>query len=190
MYSLRYVLLNQNCDMHVSLSSWTLWSCLRFLKSDTAFFCCSMQQGKMFFFIGITMAVIQGGYARRIKPGHQIQTVRMVNSFMHYWITSQFKFSCNFLGTLMINYSKACTLWLHGPICFHVCAFQAIISLVPAFLLIGIAWNLTLLYSGLFLYSFGKQLCINSVSIKMYYLFIYVVFFALVFQFVIINVLM
>jgi len=69
-----------------------------------------MQQGKMFFFIGITMAVIQGGYARRIKPGHQIQTVRVVNSFMHHWITSQFKLSCGFLGTLMINYSKACTL--------------------------------------------------------------------------------
>lgn len=37
---------------------------------------------------------------------------------------------------------------------------QAIILLIPAFLLIGIAWNLTLLYSGLFLYSFGKQVCI------------------------------
>ncbi|XP_016403226.1 major facilitator superfamily domain-containing protein 10-like, partial [Sinocyclocheilus rhinocerous] len=55
----------------------------------------SMQQGKMFFFMGITMAVIQGGYARRIKPGHQIQTLSV-----------------------------------------------AIISLIPAFLLIGIAWNL------------------------------------------------
>uniref|UniRef100_A0A8C5LNV7 Major facilitator superfamily domain-containing protein 10 n=1 Tax=Leptobrachium leishanense TaxID=445787 RepID=A0A8C5LNV7_9ANUR len=36
----------------------------------------SMQQGKMFFFIGITMAVIQGGYARRIKPGTEIQAVK------------------------------------------------------------------------------------------------------------------
>ncbi|XP_008937630.1 PREDICTED: major facilitator superfamily domain-containing protein 10, partial [Merops nubicus] len=36
----------------------------------------SMQQGKMFFFIGITMAVIQGGYARRIKPGNEIRTVK------------------------------------------------------------------------------------------------------------------
>ncbi|KFQ28846.1 Major facilitator superfamily domain-containing protein 10, partial [Merops nubicus] len=35
-----------------------------------------MQQGKMFFFIGITMAVIQGGYARRIKPGNEIRTVK------------------------------------------------------------------------------------------------------------------
>uniref|UniRef100_A0A8C9TD11 Major facilitator superfamily domain containing 10 n=1 Tax=Scleropages formosus TaxID=113540 RepID=A0A8C9TD11_SCLFO len=33
-----------------------------------------MQQGKMFFFIGITMAIIQGGYARRIKPERQIKT--------------------------------------------------------------------------------------------------------------------
>lgn len=37
----------------------------------------SMQQGKMFFFIGIVMALIQGGYARRIKPGHHIKAVRM-----------------------------------------------------------------------------------------------------------------
>ncbi|NXY86595.1 MFS10 protein, partial [Alcedo cyanopectus] len=36
----------------------------------------SMQQGKMFFFIGITMAVIQGGFARRIKPGNEITTVK------------------------------------------------------------------------------------------------------------------
>lgn len=38
----------------------------------------SMQQGKMFFFIGITMAVIQGGYARRIKPGNEIRAVKRV----------------------------------------------------------------------------------------------------------------
>ncbi|KAM8939554.1 major facilitator superfamily domain-containing protein 10 [Pelodytes ibericus] len=36
----------------------------------------SMQQGKMFFFIGITMALIQGGYARRIKPGSEIKAVK------------------------------------------------------------------------------------------------------------------
>ncbi|XP_053314189.1 major facilitator superfamily domain-containing protein 10 [Spea bombifrons] len=36
----------------------------------------SMQQGKMFFFIGITMALIQGGYARRIKPGNEIAAVK------------------------------------------------------------------------------------------------------------------
>uniref|UniRef100_A0A671LEF6 Major facilitator superfamily domain-containing protein 10-like n=1 Tax=Sinocyclocheilus anshuiensis TaxID=1608454 RepID=A0A671LEF6_9TELE len=76
-----------------------------------------MQQGKMFFFMGITMAVIQGGYARRIKPGHQIQTLSV-----------------------------------------------AIISLIPAFLLIGIAWNLTLLYSGLFLYSFAAAIVVPCLS--------------------------
>ncbi|KAG8591280.1 hypothetical protein GDO81_000111 [Engystomops pustulosus] len=36
----------------------------------------SMQQGKMFFFIGMTMAVIQGGYARRIKPGNEVKAVK------------------------------------------------------------------------------------------------------------------
>lgn len=76
---------------------------------------------------------------------------------------------------------------------FSISVFQAIISLIPAFLLIGIAWNLTLLYSGLFLYSFGKQFGINSVSIQMHYYYYHpnknvLAFFALVFQFVIINV--
>uniref|UniRef100_A0A4W4HDU4 Major facilitator superfamily (MFS) profile domain-containing protein n=1 Tax=Electrophorus electricus TaxID=8005 RepID=A0A4W4HDU4_ELEEL len=70
----------------------------------------SMQQGKMYFFIGIAMAAFQGGYARRIKPSWQIQTVRM-----------------------------------------------AILSIIPAFLLIAVAWNLVVLYGGLFLYSFGKH---------------------------------
>ncbi|KAH0616332.1 hypothetical protein JD844_027368 [Phrynosoma platyrhinos] len=37
----------------------------------------SMEQGKMFFFIGISMAVIQGGYARKIKPGNELKTVKM-----------------------------------------------------------------------------------------------------------------
>ncbi|XP_068926940.1 major facilitator superfamily domain-containing protein 10 isoform X2 [Petaurus breviceps papuanus] len=69
----------------------------------------SMQQGQMFFFIGITMAVIQGGYARRIKPGCEIQAVK-----------------------------------------------RAILLLIPAFLLIGWAWNVMVLGVGLLLYSFGS----------------------------------
>lgn len=44
-----------------------------------AFVFSSMQQGKMFFFIGITMAAFQGGYARRIQPGQQIRTIHMVS---------------------------------------------------------------------------------------------------------------
>uniref|UniRef100_G3PKN7 Major facilitator superfamily (MFS) profile domain-containing protein n=1 Tax=Gasterosteus aculeatus aculeatus TaxID=481459 RepID=G3PKN7_GASAC len=68
----------------------------------------SMQQGKMFFFIGVIMASIQGGYARRIKPGQ------------------------------------------------HIGAVRAIMSLIPAFVLIGLSWNVTMLYVGLALYSFGE----------------------------------
>ncbi|XP_078250235.1 major facilitator superfamily domain-containing protein 10 isoform X3 [Pogona vitticeps] len=37
----------------------------------------SMEQGKMFFFIGIMMAMIQGGYTRQIKPGNELKTVKM-----------------------------------------------------------------------------------------------------------------
>ncbi|KAK1174747.1 major facilitator superfamily domain-containing protein 10-like [Acipenser oxyrinchus oxyrinchus] len=77
----------------------------------------SMQQGKMFFFIGITMAVIQGGYTRRIKPGSQIKTVK-----------------------------------------------RAIILLIPAFVLVGLAWNVTMLYSGLLLYSFAAATVVPCLS--------------------------
>ncbi|KAK3514544.1 hypothetical protein QTP70_021603 [Hemibagrus guttatus] len=77
----------------------------------------SMQQGKMFFFIGITMAMFQGGYARRIQPAQQIRTVRM-----------------------------------------------AVLLLIPAFILIGIAWNLIMLYISLFLYSFAAAIVVPCLS--------------------------
>ncbi|XP_025920447.1 major facilitator superfamily domain-containing protein 10 isoform X2 [Apteryx rowi] len=77
----------------------------------------SMQQGKMFFFIGITMAVIQGGYARRIKPGNEIRAVK-----------------------------------------------RAIMLLIPAFLLVGWAANVTMLSVGLLLYSFAAAIVIPCLS--------------------------
>nr|XP_020499610.1 LOW QUALITY PROTEIN: major facilitator superfamily domain-containing protein 10 [Labrus bergylta] len=77
----------------------------------------SMQQGKMFFFIGVIMALIQGGYARRIKPGHHIRAVRM-----------------------------------------------AIVTLIPAFILIGLSWNMTMLYVGLALYSFAAAIVVPCLS--------------------------
>ncbi|XP_044051281.1 major facilitator superfamily domain-containing protein 10 [Siniperca chuatsi] len=77
----------------------------------------SMQQGKMFFFIGVIMALIQGGYARRIKPGHHIKAVRM-----------------------------------------------AIIALIPAFILIGLSWSVTMLYVGLALYSFAAAIVVPCLS--------------------------
>ncbi|CAI5649587.1 major facilitator superfamily domain-containing protein 10 [Oreochromis niloticus] len=77
----------------------------------------SMEQGKMFFFIGVIMALIQGGYARRIKPGQQIKAVRM-----------------------------------------------AIIALIPAFVIIGLSWNVTMLYIGLALYSFAAAIVVPCLS--------------------------
>lgn len=63
-----------NC-VSLSKHSWTAaTSCQR------ALICVSMQQGKMFFFIGVMMALIQGGYARRIKPGNHISAVHTVRS--------------------------------------------------------------------------------------------------------------
>ncbi|XP_061586085.1 major facilitator superfamily domain-containing protein 10 [Cololabis saira] len=77
----------------------------------------SMQQGKMFFFIGVVMAVIQGGYARRIKPGQHIGAVRV-----------------------------------------------AILMLIPAFILIGLSRNMTVLYAGLALYAFAAALVVPCLS--------------------------
>eukprot|EP00061_Rhincodon_typus_P015523 g43245.t1 len=67
----------------------------------------SMQQGKMFFFVGITMALVQGGYARRIQPGNEVKAVK-----------------------------------------------RAIALLIPAFLIIGWANTVLILYIGLLFYSF------------------------------------
>lgn len=77
----------------------------------------SMQQGKMFFFVGIVMALIQGGYARRIKPGKHTRNVRM-----------------------------------------------AMITLIPAFILIGFSWNVIMLYIGLALYSFAAAVVVPCLS--------------------------
>nr|XP_015828731.2 major facilitator superfamily domain-containing protein 10 [Nothobranchius furzeri] len=77
----------------------------------------SMQQGKMFFFIGVIMALIQGGYARRIKPGQHIGAVR-----------------------------------------------KAMMTLIPAFVLIGLAQNITMLYTGLALYSYAAAIVVPCLS--------------------------
>ncbi|XP_013879681.1 major facilitator superfamily domain-containing protein 10 [Austrofundulus limnaeus] len=77
----------------------------------------SMQQGKMFFFIGVIMALIQGGYARRIKPGQHISAVQ-----------------------------------------------RAMVILIPAFILIGLSWNMTMLYTGLALYSYAAAIVVPCLS--------------------------
>ncbi|XP_038661797.1 major facilitator superfamily domain-containing protein 10 [Scyliorhinus canicula] len=77
----------------------------------------SMQQGKMFFFVGITMALVQGGYARRIKPGDEIKAVK-----------------------------------------------RAIALLIPAFLIVGWANTVPVLYIGLLFYSFAAAIVIPCLS--------------------------
>lgn len=42
----------------------------------------SMQQGKMFFFIGTVMALVQGGYVRRIKSGKQLRIATLGMSLL------------------------------------------------------------------------------------------------------------
>lgn len=38
----------------------------------------SLQQGKMFFFIGLTMAAVQGAYTRGICPGRELAAISQV----------------------------------------------------------------------------------------------------------------
>ncbi|KAM5271292.1 major facilitator superfamily domain-containing protein 10 [Ctenodactylus gundi] len=79
----------------------------------------SLQQGKMFLFIGVTMATIQGAYARRVRPGRELAAVK-----------------------------------------------QALLLLVPAFLLLGWGRSLSVLGLGLLLYAFAAAVvvpCLSSV---------------------------
>ncbi|XP_004579294.2 major facilitator superfamily domain-containing protein 10 [Ochotona princeps] len=77
----------------------------------------SLQQGKMFLFIGLTMAAVQGTYVRRLGPGREVGAVK-----------------------------------------------QAILLLVPAFLLIGWGRSLPALGLGLLLYSFAAAVVVPCLS--------------------------
>ncbi|ESO96999.1 hypothetical protein LOTGIDRAFT_115354 [Lottia gigantea] len=69
----------------------------------------SIQQGKMFFFMGVIMALVQGGYVRRVKHDRQ-----------------------------------------------HKVATHGMIILIPAFIIMAFASSTTLMYIGLFLFSFAS----------------------------------
>jgi len=43
-----------------------------------------MQQGWMFFGIGITMAILQGGWVRRIPPARTAKTATLVKVLINY----------------------------------------------------------------------------------------------------------
>ncbi|CAN2388437.1 tetracycline transmembrane transporter activity [Pristimantis euphronides] len=71
----------------------------------------SMQQGKMFFFIGITMAVIQGGYARRIKPGNEVKAVkRAIILLIPAFLLIGWANSLTMLGLGLLLYSFAAAI--------------------------------------------------------------------------------
>ncbi|KAM4708750.1 major facilitator superfamily domain-containing protein 10 [Discoglossus pictus] len=71
----------------------------------------SMQQGKMFFFIGITMALIQGGYARRIKPGNEIKAVkRAIILLIPAFVLIGWANSLTMLGIGLLLYSFAAAI--------------------------------------------------------------------------------
>ncbi len=42
----------------------------------------SMEQGKMFFIMGLCMALVQGGYVRRIPHGKEITAAISVRQFL------------------------------------------------------------------------------------------------------------
>ncbi|XP_051875323.1 major facilitator superfamily domain-containing protein 10 [Pristis pectinata] len=78
----------------------------------------SMQQGKMFFFVGITMALVQGGYARRIKPGNEVKAVRRAISVL-------------IPGFLLIGWASS-VLVLYIGLLFYSCAAAIVIPCLSA----------------------------------------------------------
>ncbi|ELU06772.1 hypothetical protein CAPTEDRAFT_171281 [Capitella teleta] len=77
----------------------------------------SMKQGKMFFFIGIIMVIIQGGFVRRLKSGREI-------SF----------------------------------------SMKAMLTLIPAFLLVAFAQREIILYAGLSLFAFASAVVVPCLT--------------------------
>lgn len=114
-------------------------------NSDT-FFLSSMQQGKMFLFIGIIMAGTQGGFVRRIKSGKE--------SFYAFLV-------CSLLSSF--NWTRK------GPkresnIWRAILSCQGICMMVPSFVLIGSAHQVWQLYFGLFLYSLSSGIVVPCLT--------------------------
>jgi hypothetical protein len=97
----------------------------------------------MFFFIGLTMATIQGAYARRISPGQEVAAVKQVGGSLH---VRGGRGTGSALDSLRVAWLALRLLYL----------LQAMLLLVPAFLLIGWGHSLPVLGLGLLLYSFGE----------------------------------
>lgn len=95
----------------------------------------------MFFFIGLTMATIQGTYARRISPGGEVTAVKRVGLPL-WWATGGAP------GRARHELGTEAAVPAVPP--------QAMLLLVPAFLLIGWGHSLPVLGLGLLLYSFGE----------------------------------
>ena len=112
-----------------------------------------MQQGKMFFFIGVITMSIQGGYSRRIQPGHHIKAVRTVRPPGGRETGPGQLAAPGYRRPIVI----AC-FWIQKVTPF----LQAILALIPAFVLVGLAWNLVMLYLGLALYAFGKSTVLSE----------------------------
>lgn len=97
----------------------------------------------MFFFIGLTMATIQGAYARRISPGGEIAAVKRVRGLPWAWGQAA---------------PRALRRQRGGPETSCVACRPSCCS-SPAFLLIGWGHTLPVLGLGLLLYSFGEWPC-------------------------------
>lgn len=75
----------------------------------------SLQQGKMFFFIGLTMATIQGTYARRISPGKEAAAVkRAMLLLVPAFLLIGWGHSLPMLGLGLVLYSFAAAVVVPG----------------------------------------------------------------------------
>ncbi|XP_060076595.1 major facilitator superfamily domain-containing protein 10-like [Ylistrum balloti] len=68
----------------------------------------SMQQGKMFFFIGTIMALVQGGYVRRIKSGKQLKIATIgMSLLMPAFVIMAFAYSATMMYVALMLFAFA-----------------------------------------------------------------------------------
>nr|CAD7261901.1 unnamed protein product [Timema shepardi] len=99
----------------------------------------SMQQGWMFFAIGVTMALMQGGYIRRL-PEHKIRPTAVLNYI------SEIRPPLG--GSVGGAYITLTPQWVTGN--------AGLFLIVPSYVCVGLASSYILLYVGLFLYAVCK----------------------------------
>ena len=93
----------------------------------------------MFLFVGVLMALAQGGYTRRIPAGREktVALRQVIKTFSEFSL---------------------------GYYCSNVSFNRGLILIIPSFAIIGFAYNLWTLYAGLALYALSTSVCVPCMT--------------------------